>query len=106
MAGTHITLLQNVIQVDDKIGNHYWIFDVPHVTGTDTNIEVPMTILSAAEIPVDGTTARDVTIITDETANDALREIQIDTGVATGLIKIIARFRGSPAGMGGSALQE
>lgn len=101
MANT-VTLLRNVIKVDDKEGNHYWIFDVPHTNGTDTNIEVPSTILSAAEVPPDAATAVDVTVIDDVTSEDALREIQIDTNVATGVYKIIARFRGTPAGMGGS----
>ena len=96
---TTVTLIKNVVQVDDREGNHYWIFDVDHVTGTDTNIEVPQSILSAAEVPAGAATAVDVTIITDVSSTDAVREIQIDTGVASGTKKIIARFRGSPAGM-------
>ncbi len=97
---TTTTALQNVVYVDDRNGNHYWIFDVYHTTGTDTNIEVPHSILSAAEVPSGAATAVDVTIIADDDATDAVREIQIDTAVATGLIKIIARFSGSAAGMG------
>ena len=95
------TAVRNVIKVDDKEGNHYWIFDILHTSGDDTNIEVPTTILSAAEIPSGAATAGDVTIVADVTAGDGLREIQIDTGEATGVKKIIARFRGSPSGMGG-----
>ncbi len=95
------TALRNVIKVDDKEGNHYWIFDILHTSGDDTNIEVPTTILSAAEIPSGAATAGDVTIVADVTSGDGLREIQIDTGEATGIKKIIARFRGTPAGMGG-----
>ena len=96
---TTVTLIKNVVTCDDRNGNHYWIFDVDHVTGTDTNIEVPQGVLSAAEIPTGAATAGDVTIV-NTTSNDAVREIQIDTGETTGLKKIIARFRGSPAGMG------
>ncbi len=99
MANTR-TLIKNVVQCEDKEGNFYWIFDILHTTGTDTNIEVPHTILSAAEVPSGGSRGGDVTIISDVTANDAVREIQIDTGETTGVKKIIARFRGSPAGMG------
>jgi len=96
---TTITLIKNVVTCDDRNGNHYWIFDVPHVTGTDTNVEVPNTILSAAQVPDSAATAGDVTIV-NTSSNDAVREIQIDTGETTGTKKIIARFRGSPAGMG------
>ncbi len=97
---TTTTALLNVVQIDDRAGNHYWIFDVYHTTGTDTNIEVPHSIVSAAQIPTGAATAGDVTIIADDTATDAVREIQIDTTVGTGLIKLIAKFTGSAAGMG------
>jgi hypothetical protein len=91
--------IKNLLTCEDRNGNHYWIFDILHTTGDDTNIEVPVNILSAAEIPASAVTAVDVTIV-NTTANDAVREIQIDTAVASGVKKIIARFRGSAAGMG------
>jgi hypothetical protein len=91
--------IQNLLTCEDRQGNHYWIFDILHTTGDDTNIEVPQCVLSAAEIPADAATAVDVTIV-NTTSNDAVREIQIDTAVATATYKIIARFRGSAAGMG------
>ena len=98
MANTR-NLIKNVVQSEDREGDHYWIFDVLHTTGTDTNIEVPQSILSAAEVPTGTARGGDVTIV-NTTSGDAVREIQIDTGETTGIKKIIARFRGSPAGMG------
>lgn len=93
------TNLLNVITVDDRNGNHYWICDVWHTTGADTDILVPNNVISAAEIPADGTTAVTVEVHADDVTTDSLREVSIDTAVATGLKKLIIRFSGT-AGMG------
>jgi hypothetical protein len=57
-------------------------------------------VISAAEIPADGTTAVTVEVHADDDGDDFLREVSIDTAVATGLKKLIIRFAGSAAGMG------
>jgi len=93
------TNLLNVIHVDDRNGNHYWICDVYHTYGEDTDILVPNNVISAAEIPADGTTAVTVEVQADDDGGDYLREVSIDTAVATGLKKLIIRFAGT-AGMG------
>lgn len=94
---------QNVIQVDDRAGNHYWIFTVHHTTGANTDIEVDNSVVSAAEIPASGTGGT-VTITADDSATDGKREITIDTGEATGTKTIVARFIGSGAGSSSSKL--
>ena len=94
---------QNVIQVDDRAGNAYMIFQVHHTTGTNTDIEVDNSVVSAAEIPTTGTGGT-VTITTDDSATDGLREVTIDTGETTGIKTIIARFSGSSAGIGSSKI--
>jgi hypothetical protein len=96
---TDTTNLLNVITVDDRNGNHYWICDVYHVYGADTDILVPNNVISAAEIPADGTTAVVVEVHADDGTNDYVREVSIDTAVATGMKKLIIRFSGT-AGMG------
>lgn len=92
---------QNVVQVDDRNGSHYWIFTVHHTTGTATDIEVDNSVVSAAEIPVTGTGGT-VTITADDSATDAVREITVDSGEATGTKTIVARFIGSAAGSSSS----
>jgi hypothetical protein len=97
---TDTTNLLNVVHVDDRNGNHYWICDVYHTYGSDTDILVPNSCISAAQIPDDGTTAVVVEVHADDDKDDFVREVSIDTAVATGLIKLIIRFSGSAAGMG------
>ena len=84
----------NVTVVDDRAGNHYWIFDVPHVTGTATDVLVENSLISASQLTDDGTNSGDVQRKADDDATDAVREIVIASGVATGTIKIVARFAG------------
>jgi hypothetical protein len=97
---TDTTNLLNVIQVDDKNGNHYWICDVYHTTGADTDVLVPNSVISAAEIPPGASTAGTVTIENDDSATETVQAVVIDTGESTGLKKLIIRFSGSAAGMG------
>ena len=92
---------QNVVQVDDGAGNHYWIFTVFHTNNVATDIQVDNSVVSAAEIPATGTGGT-VTITNDDDAADGVREITIDSGEATGLKTIIARFAGSAAGSSSS----
>jgi hypothetical protein len=97
---TDTTNLQNVVQVDDRAGNHYWICDVYHTTGAATDILVPNSVVSAAELKADGTRGGDVSITADDDGADSVREVSIATGETTGLKKIVIRFGGSGAGMG------
>ncbi len=97
---TDTTNLTNVVQIDDRAGNHYWICDVPgHITGTVTDVLVPNSVISASQI-TDGATAGTVTITDDDSGTDTVQAVTIATSVATGTIKLIIRFSGSAAGMG------
>lgn len=103
---------QNVVQVDDRTGNHYMIFSVRHVTGTATDIIVDNSVVSAAELNDDLSSATGlnketsasagISILADDSATDGYREITIASGVATGTYIIVARFVGSGAGFGSS----
>ena len=93
------TNLQNVVQIDDRNGNHYWICDVFHTTGADTDVLVPDSVLGASEITADGSRGADVQVTADDDAADSVREVTIATGTPTGLIKLCIRFGGT-AGMG------
>ena len=84
----------NVTVVDDRAGNHFWIFSVSHVNGADTDILVENSVLSASELTADGTRGGDVSVTADDSATDAVREITIATGEATGTKMIVARFAG------------
>ena len=95
-----VTVLQNVTMVDDRNGNHFWIFDVYHTTGTATDVLVPNSVLSAAEIPSTGARSGDIQVTADDSGTDAVREVTIASGEATGTKKLIVRFAGSAAGMG------
>ncbi|KKN92397.1 hypothetical protein LCGC14_0208880 [marine sediment metagenome] len=97
---TDTTALQNVIQVDDKNGNHFWICDVYHTTGTATDVLVPNSVLAASQIADSGARSGDIQVTTDDSATDSVREVTIASGVATGLIKLVIRFSGSAAGIG------
>ena len=97
------TALLNVVHVDDRNGNHYWICDVWHTTGTDTDVLVPNSVLSAAQIPDGAANGGSVTITndTDSTAQESVqKEVVVASAIATGLVKLIIRFSGSAAGMG------
>ncbi|KKL68914.1 hypothetical protein LCGC14_2120170 [marine sediment metagenome] len=89
----------NVTVVDDRSGNHFWIFSVFHTTGTDTDILVENSVLGAAELRADGTRGGDVSVTADDSGTDSVREITIATGEATGTKLIVARFGGT-AGSG------
>ena len=94
-----LTILTGVTQVDDRNGNHYIIADVPHTTGTATDVQVQNNIISAAELTTDGTRGGDVSVTADDSATDQLREVTIASGVTTGIKKIIFRYSGT-AGVG------
>ncbi len=94
------TALQNVVQVDDRAGNHYWICDVSHTTGTATDILVPNSALSASEIAPTGARSGDIQVTADDDVDDSVREVTIASCESTGLKKLIIRFSGSAAGMG------
>ena len=85
----------NVTVVDDRAGNHFWIFTVPHTTGTATDILVENSVISASHLP-DGNETRgdDVQVTADDSGTDAVREITIVSGSATGNKMIVARFAG------------
>ncbi len=93
------TALLNVIQVDDKNGNHFWICDVYHTTGTDTDVAVPDSVLSAAQIPDSASNGGSVTI-DDDSDSDNVKEVVVASAIATGLVKLVIRFSGSAAGIG------
>ncbi len=97
---TDTTNLQNVVHVDDRNGNHYWICDVYHTTGTATDVLVPDNVIGASQIVVDGSRGGDVQVTADDDDADSVREVTLAAGVETGLIKLIIRFSGSAAGMG------
>ena len=90
---------QNVVVVDDRKGNTYWIFDVWHVTGDTTDIVVENGVISASELTADGTRGGNILVTADESATDAAREVTIPSGESTGLKKIVIRFGGA-AGSG------
>ncbi len=94
-------LAQNVTQVDDRAGNHYWIFTVQHTTGENTLVAVDNSCVGATEIVSSGGSAATITVA-DGTATDGVKEITIDTGTATGTLTIIAQFTGSGSGSGSS----
>ena len=94
-----ITVLTGVTQVDDRNGNHYIIADVPHTTGTATDVQVQNNIISASELTLDGTRGGDVTVTADDSATDFIREVTIASGESTGTKKIIFRYAGT-AGIG------
>lgn len=95
---------QNVVQVDDRAGNHYWIFSVYHTTGTDTTIDVDNSCISASIIGTVATTAGTCTVADSNSsaASYTTKEVTIDTGIATGTVTVIARFSGSAAGSSSS----
>ena len=95
---------QNVLQVDDRSGNHYWIFTVQHVTGADSLVIVDNSCISASIIGVVATTAGTCTVADTDSSNDYVKEVTIDSGVATGLVTVIARFSGSAAGSSSSKI--
>lgn len=115
-------------RVDDKYGNHYMIFDVPHVTGADSIVIVPDSAVSAAELPATRNAAPTLALIAGSDtgainpsanqmalenlttgvsgvgfsfqAGDGVKQLIIDTGTATGTYTIAVRCIGSPAGLG------
>ena len=94
-------LAQGVTQVDDRAGNHYWIFTVQHTTGENTLVEVDNSCIGATELRASGDSAATVTVA-DGTTTDGVKEITIDTGTATRTMTIIAQFTGSSSGSGSS----
>ncbi len=95
---------QNLVQCDDRAGNHYWIFEVNHVTGTDTTINVDNSCISASLIGTATTTAGTCTVADTDSTNDVSKEVTVDTGETTGLKTVIARFSGSAAGSSSSKI--
>ena len=95
---------QNVVQVDDRAGNHYWIFSCYHTTGTDTTINVDNSCISASLIGTATTTAGTCTVADTDSSNDYSKEVTIDTGETTGTKTVIARFSGSAAGSSSSKI--
>jgi hypothetical protein len=93
---------QNVLQVDDRAGNHYWIFTVQHVTGSDSLVEVDNSCISASIIGLVATTAGACTVA--DAAANAVKEVTVASAVASGLVTVIARFSGSAAGSSSSKI--
>ncbi len=92
-------LPQNVTVVDDRAGNHFWIFTINHVTGADSDILVENSIISASHLTDDGTRGVDVKLNADDSATDAVKEISFPSATASGTYMIVARFGGT-AGTG------
>jgi hypothetical protein len=118
----------NTLTVDDRAGNSFIIFDVHHTTGTDSNVIVPDSAVSVAHLPdvnpataiAQGTTgsntatvnpATGVMIIHNSTsgasglgftfaASDGVKQVIIDTDVATQTLKLVVRCIGNAAGSG------
>lgn len=85
----------NVTVVDDRAGNHYWIFTVYHTLNTATDILVENSVISASHLPdTQETRGDDVQVTADDSATDSVREITIASGSATGFKRIVARFAG------------
>ena len=97
-------LPQNLIQCDDRKGNHYWIFEVNHVTGTDSTINVDNSCISASIIGTVTTTSGSCTVADTDSSNDYSKEVTIDSGVGTGVVTVCARFSGSAAGSSSSKI--
>jgi hypothetical protein len=97
-------LPQNLVQVDDRKGNHYWIFELNHVTGTDSTVNVDNSCISASLIGTAATTAGTCTVADTDSSNDYSKEVTVDSGEATGLKTVIARFTGSAAGSSSSKI--
>lgn len=95
---------QNVVHVDDRAGNHYWIFTVSHVTGTVTTINVDNSCAGASEIQAAITRSGDITVADADATNDFVKEVTIASGETTGIKTIIARFVGSAAGSSSSKI--
>ena len=90
---------QNVTVVDDRNGNHFWIFTIHHVTGADSDVQVEHSCISASELTSDGTRGANVVVSTDDTTTDAVKELTFPSASATGDYLLVARFGGS-AGSG------
>ncbi len=91
-------LPRNVTVVDDRAGNHFWIFSFDHVTGTVSTIDVEDSVISAQVLTGDGTDGPAVTIA-NTSDTDFTSEITIESGAATGTHMVVARF-GGVAGTG------
>ncbi len=97
-------LPQNLVQVDDRKGNHYWIFDVNHVSGADSLVIVDNSCISASIIGVVATTAGTCTVADTDSTNDYVKEVTVASATATGVVTVIARFSGSAAGSSSSKI--
>ena len=95
---------QNLVQVDDRKGNHYWIFEVQHDGANDSLVIVDNSCISASIIGLVATTAGTCTVADTDSSNDYVKEVTIDSGVAAGTVTVIARFSGSAAGSSSSKI--
>lgn len=124
-----VTVMPTNAQVfEDRNGNSFIIMDVIHTTGDDTNVIVPDSAVSVAHLPgenpataiAQGTTgsntatvnpASGVMIVHNSTsgasglgfdfvAGDGIKQVIIDTAVASQTLKLVVRCIGSAAGMG------
>jgi len=115
--------------VDDQAGNFYIIAEVHHTTGDDTLLVVPDSAVSCAELPAANGVAPAITqgstgsntatvnpasgamVVQNATsgasglgfsfvAGDGVKQVIIDTNVATGTYKIVVRCIGSAGGVG------
>jgi hypothetical protein len=94
---------QNLVQVDDRAGNHYWIFTVEHDGSNDSLVQVDNSCISASIIGLVATTAGTCTVANTDTG-DAVKEVTVDSGIAAGTVTVIARFSGSAAGSSSSKI--
>ena len=114
--------------VDDKYGYHYIIMDIQHVEGADSIVVVPDSAISAAQLPTTRNAATQIALIAGSDtgainpsdnemalenltsgtsglgftfqAGDGVKQLIIDTAVASGIYKIVVLCVGSPAGTG------
>ena len=123
MAIDAVTLPSAVTTVDTRDGNSYDIYLVQHDGVNDTVIPVSDACVSAAVLTDDMTDAV-ITQTTGESTgisllnkttgtsglsfgawrtSDGMKQIEIDSAVAAGTYRVVARFTGSAGGFGGGA---
>jgi hypothetical protein len=105
---------QNVVQVDDRGGNAFTIFTINHVQlagGSDINIELDGSVVSAKHLEEAGQTVVTITVDADPANIPASgqrqgwsKTVSFPSESATGTYTIVCRHAGSAASIGSSNL--